>query len=273
MGKLGFTLALAGVLIASATAPTAQPAPSTAATSQDRELTSPLWSRVPGANAADQFYPNRADREQVPGHAVVRCRVGRDGYLSLCETVQETPPGYGFGAAAMMLSRYYRLKTDPPKGSEIAGKFVRFETEFIPKHMALLEPTAGETKPMLAHWGRYDAAFTGSADYPEKALHAVVSGQVAIRCQVGANGEMVGCQVAKEDPAGWGFGLHALSAVRRMTLSRAALDGSPTVGRSLIIRVVFNVPCDQISNTAQFSDCPRRIPGSRFPGSEEPYRG
>ena len=45
----------------------------------------------------------------VSGSARLRCRVTSEGDLADCIVVQETPPDYGFGAAALALVPHFHL--------------------------------------------------------------------------------------------------------------------------------------------------------------------
>ena len=70
------------------------------ATAQETPPTSgPVWESRPQQRASE--YPNRAMRQGLSGSAVVTCQFGADARPDNCETVSETPEGYGFGSAAV----------------------------------------------------------------------------------------------------------------------------------------------------------------------------
>lgn len=46
------------------------------------------------------------------GHATVNCRVEKDGRLTACVLVSETPTGRGVGAFALRLVKTYRVPLD-----------------------------------------------------------------------------------------------------------------------------------------------------------------
>jgi protein TonB len=81
------------------------------------------------------YYPERAQRMEIDGKAVMSCDVTEEGRLTACELVSETPEGYGFGAATLEVSRYFKLK---PKldadGKPVPGGRINFPlTWSLPK--------------------------------------------------------------------------------------------------------------------------------------------
>jgi TonB family protein len=64
------------------------------------------------ASMFSRYYPERAQREDVPGDVSLSCQVTKDDKLQACRVLSETPAGYGFGKAAVQLAG---LMTLPPK--------------------------------------------------------------------------------------------------------------------------------------------------------------
>jgi protein TonB len=59
-----------------------------------------------------QFNPPRAKVEHVSGGAVLHCRIDARNRARQCRIYEEHPRGYGFGQAALNISRYFRIR--PP---------------------------------------------------------------------------------------------------------------------------------------------------------------
>ena len=57
-----------------------------------------------------RYYPERAQRMEVNGDTVLDCNVTVEGRLDDCRVVSEAPTGYGFGEAALKVSRLWRMK-------------------------------------------------------------------------------------------------------------------------------------------------------------------
>lgn len=69
------------------------------------------------ASSTSRYYPVAAELKQTEGSAVVSCAVANDLKLRDCRAVSETPPGYGFGDAAVKdLQDQVVLKSRPPSG-------------------------------------------------------------------------------------------------------------------------------------------------------------
>ena len=66
----------------------------------------PQWVRQPRDLA--RHYPDRALRREVEGRVVLDCGVSIRGALD-CAVVSETPANWGFGEAALRISRDYQM--------------------------------------------------------------------------------------------------------------------------------------------------------------------
>lgn len=74
------------------------------------------WAeRQPSATEHHASYPPQALREAVEGSVTLLCTISDERKLD-CAVESETPLGYGFGEAAMSISRIYvvrRVEEDP----------------------------------------------------------------------------------------------------------------------------------------------------------------
>ena len=77
---------------------------------------------------------------------------------------------------------------------------------------------------------------------------ATATGEVMLACVAGADGRLVDCKVAKEDPAGQGFGEAALSVVRYERIRTKDEAGASTAGRPVRTRFTFLAPGDADPN-------------------------
>jgi His-Xaa-Ser repeat protein HxsA len=114
------TLRLLGVEVAmpSLKPPEAEPAVATG------EITRPDWARKPSGDDMARYYPDRAQRMEVNGRATIRCTVTTKGTLENCVVTSETPEDFGFGDAALRLSRLFRMKPLSLDGLTATGKTV-----------------------------------------------------------------------------------------------------------------------------------------------------
>jgi TonB family protein len=84
----------------------------------------PDWIRKPSGEAVNRAYPERALREGVSGRVSLRCTVNADGTVSGCQPVSENPVDYGFGDAAIRLSKQFKMKPQTIDGMPVDGAVV-----------------------------------------------------------------------------------------------------------------------------------------------------
>jgi hypothetical protein len=54
---------------------------------------------------AGPYFPERAQRMNVEGDALIACHIGADSHLNDCVVREEKPLGFGFGSAALKMAR------------------------------------------------------------------------------------------------------------------------------------------------------------------------
>ncbi len=69
-----------------------------------------------------RYYPDRAQRLEKTGSAVISCKVTAKGTLSSCNVLSEDPSGYGFGDAAVKLAiAGFQMKPQTQDGTPVEG--------------------------------------------------------------------------------------------------------------------------------------------------------
>ncbi|MES2833702.1 MAG: energy transducer TonB [Pseudomonadota bacterium] len=96
----------------------------------DPVIRNPQWVRRPSADQMLAAYPDRAIRAEVSGRATLSCGVLANGSMTNCSVVSETPVGYGFGRAALGLSRSFRLSPRMVDGAIVEGARVLIPIAF-----------------------------------------------------------------------------------------------------------------------------------------------
>ena len=89
------------------------------------------WT-FPSGERAVQLFPDKAIKERVQGQATVECIIQRDGKISSCTVISETPEDYGFGAAtAELFVRYAHVNPKSINGGLKGGEFKKFTYRWV----------------------------------------------------------------------------------------------------------------------------------------------
>jgi TonB family protein len=192
------------------------------------------WTVAPTAAEMAAAYPARAKAEGVGGAVDLVCTGGRDGRMTDCDVIGETPRGYGFGAAARRLAEGMQA-SGVQRGAEI-----RFPITFAPE---------------LAKGGAYSAKTPQWAALPSVAdMQAAApkteggpnNVRVTLVCGVQAGGVLADCAVDREEPAGQGFGPAILALAPKFRVELMSAEGMPTVGARVRVPVRFDLkPVEQ----------------------------
>jgi TonB family protein len=84
-------------------------------------ITNPDWVRKPTGAEMRTHYPEALKRAKLNGSAMLTCFVRLDGTVAACKSTQETPAGYGVGAAAAEVSASFRMRPMSVNGVPIDG--------------------------------------------------------------------------------------------------------------------------------------------------------
>jgi TonB family protein len=87
------------------------------------------WIREPSARDFARYFPDRALDDGQSGNVTLDCTIGGNGRLD-CSVVSESPTGYGFGRAAMNISRQVRVDPTLPDGSSAGGRRLSLPLSF-----------------------------------------------------------------------------------------------------------------------------------------------
>lgn len=97
------------------------PTPTTQPVAQrPAEVVDPHWLRRPRDLA--RYYPRRALERGVEGRVVLNCAVDVRGALA-CAVASETPANWGFGEAALRISRDYRMVPAVQDGRPVEARY------------------------------------------------------------------------------------------------------------------------------------------------------
>lgn len=132
--------AAAAALVTQACPPAApgQPAPADA---------NPDWAEKPDPYAIWWAYPPEAVKNNMPGYVLLSCVANEAGSLQDCTVINETPPTYGFGDAALGLAKDFKFKPALACGKSIKSE-VRIPLRFKLDGYLGGDEAAGPQKPI-----------------------------------------------------------------------------------------------------------------------------
>ncbi|MGE0830138.1 MAG: energy transducer TonB [Hyphomonadaceae bacterium] len=92
-------------------------------------ITNPTWVERPDGADFARYYPERALERERTGSVTLDCVVNANGRIS-CSVASEDPPGWGFGDAAVRISRSFRMAPRLENGQPSEGGRVRVPIRF-----------------------------------------------------------------------------------------------------------------------------------------------
>lgn len=93
-------------------------------------IRNPNWLSRPTGDELADAYPQRALLAGKSGVVSLACTVLATGALADCSVAEETPAGWGFGKAALGLTRRFRLSPRLEDGSPVGGALIRIPIRF-----------------------------------------------------------------------------------------------------------------------------------------------
>lgn len=189
-----------------------------------------VWTAAPTAADMAAVYPAKAKAEGVGGAVELVCAAARDGALTDCDVLGESPRGYGFGSAARKLAQQSMRASGVAKGAEVRLP-VTFPADLAKGATATVKTPKWAAIPSVTDM---QTAVPKTESGPNNIL-------VTLVCEVQAGGALSGCVVDREEPAGQGFGPLILALAPKFKVELMSAEGTPTVGAKVRVPVRFDL--------------------------------
>ncbi len=202
-----------------------------AAAAAPQVITHPDWLTRPSDSEWGAAYPDYDLRHKISGEAVITCVVNVRGLLEACQVVSESPPGDGFGRAALLLApRYSMTPVSGPDGPIAAVVNIPISFE-----IARSEPTRASTH---AEWIREPRL--ADMVWPGVAWYGHISGHAVLDCVIASDAKLRPCAVVEDTPAGRGFAQAAITFLEPAKMRPPVVDGAPVQNAHVRMTVDFD---------------------------------
>lgn len=205
---------LCGLASSAWAAPASDTPPSGAPAAHKAVVTNPDWLRRPSGDDVANDYPKAAARRGLGGRATITCHVLATGDLSHCFVRSEEPEGAGFGAAALKMSRLFKMRPKAIDGRPVEGGTVTIPIRFT------IDNSAGQASwPAMPEWAPWALL---------AAVSVVVLIGMALNDALASAAGIRTLPVWKTYGAGLGFMFRSLAAYPApiaLTAAAGALDG------------------------------------------------
>lgn len=178
------------------------------------------WLKKPTAENLMAVWPRQGLERGLGGRAKLTCIVTVQGALRDCKVVEESPPGIGFGAAALALTPQFLMRPAMKDGKPVQGE-VSIPINFPSPGKALGSRIVPDTEGLVGGeriygnipWVQAPTYAALLAAYPAKARAQSAGGFVTLNCRVGTDGKLGSCDEIREEPKGLGFSKAAKSLI------------------------------------------------------------
>jgi TonB family protein len=247
---------LAGVVACAATLAAGAPG-----LAQDRPAD---WLKQPSMQELMAVFPAGAIEHGLSGRAVIRCIVTLQGTLRACQVVSETPPGEGFGAAAITLTPQLLMRPALKGGVPVEGT-VQIPFNFpspaatTGSHLPGGSPLEGIPTRIYSNlpWSQAPSVADLVAAFPKRARAEKVSGRSTLDCVITRTGGLSSCETLNEEPRGYGFSGAARSLMDKFHGPTADGQGKPLQGAHTQVLITF--PADYVTTSSPVAGKPRWV--------------
>jgi hypothetical protein len=156
--------------------------------------------------------------------------------LTDCTILKESPETRGFGAAALSLTRHFRVASQPVQARRRNPLWVDIPIRLSPPNIAR------DRKVDAPIWlAGFNAEKALKVFPPEAADQGLTTGRGVARCAVRRDGSMGACTPETGDPDGLGFSEAAAKLASTLKANLWSQDGGPVAGGEVRVAIRLNL--------------------------------
>jgi len=245
LGWSGVVMALAWTSVG--WAQTASPPPPSTAAKSVHVITNPDWLRKPNVDQMLAVWPLQGTQN---GRAMIDCVVTTTGLLRACNVFTESPPGQGFGPAALILAQTFLMKPKLVDGVPVEGEVrvpIAFTRPYSPNRPSKNASDLGNDSHDGAYtllgtpiWARTPTVAEILAELGRKVGDRFADGQVVLQCSVDKKTGLLGdCIIVNFGPGMTAFRGAAKSLTSKFQL---APEGLADLKNDVKVNLAFSFP-------------------------------
>jgi len=209
----------------------------------------PDWRKLPDGFSYIQVYPAAAREANVIGKVRLGCNVSAQGKLEQCQLLMQSPPGWGFGAAALAMTKSFSWRPETVNGVPVGGIPVVIPFDFgassgEDRAVTIMAFVPDGSTPRLVDptWSQAPTRAQLASVFPSEDVGKVDSGYAVLRCKIKPDGSLTRCDALTASPAASEFKLSALKLADSFKLSVADYEPRTLRGAFVDIPISFIAP-------------------------------
>jgi TonB family protein len=206
----------------------------------------PNWKRAPSEQDFLSVFPTAAMQAGKGGKVVLSCRITVVGAPTGCAVLSETPPGLGFGQAALTIIPQMLFNPAIKDGKPVEANAVKIPMTFVAPEASIGSRIKGgvdltSTSKVLSRvsWTATPSLEDVWSAYPPEARSQKRNGRVTLECIIQRDGALGSCRSQNLDADSSDFLPGAKALAKKFRAPVAFREGGSTAGVHVLVPFEF----------------------------------